>query len=357
MSYATLSKPKTSDNQTSVKINRNFSKKNLTNNDNVADANYENQNTNTSFNFFTILITNQIHPKLKVSHPDDPYEIEADRVADQIMRMSNPDSQIHRKCSSCNMKADEELKIHRKSQSSSELEASNETANKINTSQGRPLDEPTKSFMEPRFGYDFSSVRIHDDSKANELADSVNARAFTVSNDIFLGKNESVSNRKLMAHELTHIVQNNLIQNTIRRQTTQPPPDKTLADRLRRQLIRFRRMFEEKRYGCWCGPGNVCNRVIDAIDSCCKQHDNGYGRVGVTSSSPPGPGKVSMWSSEGLKRTMWIDLTLVACTKLTNYDWHFYGPAARLFKEGVAIVFGGRAAIAAILFANPWIRW
>jgi len=105
------------------------------------------------------------------------------------------------------MKEDDELKIHRKSQLSTGLAASNETANEINTSIGRPLDESIKSFMGPRFGYNFSDVQIHDDSQANQLTDSVNARAFTVGNNIFLGRNESTSDKELMAHELTHVIQ------------------------------------------------------------------------------------------------------------------------------------------------------
>jgi len=175
-------------------------------NENVQNKSIEN---NPGFSFQNI----PIQPKLKVSQPDDPYEREADRVADQIIMMSSPNvasssvSQIHRKCSSCSMKEDEELKIHRKTQSSSVFEVSDETTNKINTSQGRPLDSSTKSFMEPRFGYDFSKVRIHNDSKANELADSVNARAFTTGNHIFIGKNESAFDKKLMGHELTHVIQ------------------------------------------------------------------------------------------------------------------------------------------------------
>ena len=179
--------------------------------DHQTDEHFQNKSigNNPGFEFQNI----PIQPKLKVSHSDDPYEKEADRVSDQIMRMSNPrintclDSQINRKCSSCKMKEDEELKIYRKSQSSTGLEVSNETVNEINTSTGRSLDESTKSFMEPRFGFNFSDVRIHDDSKANDLAETVNARAFTYGNEIFIAKNESTLDKKLMAHELTHVVQ------------------------------------------------------------------------------------------------------------------------------------------------------
>lgn len=162
-----------------------------------------------------------IQPKLKISQPDDPYEKEADRVANQIMRMSNsnvisnPESQIHSKCSSCN-RGEGESKIHRKFHSSSELETSEQTANEINSSIGRPLDESTKSFMEPRFGYDFSDVKIHDNPKANRLSGEIGARAFTTNNNIFIGENESVSDKRLLAHELVHVIQqNSAVTNTL----------------------------------------------------------------------------------------------------------------------------------------------
>jgi hypothetical protein len=111
-------------------------------------------------------------------------------------------------------------------------------------------------------------------------------------------------------------------------------------------------MFHEQRYGCWCGPGNVCTEVRDAIDACCKEHDVAYARLGVTSGTP-GPGQVDMWSPEGFKRTMFADAGLVACTQLTKLDLHPYGPAAAAYREGVAFIFGTRAAIGSWLLTNP----
>jgi hypothetical protein len=106
-------------------------------------------------------------------------------------------------------KKEEELKISRKI-ANDNLEVSEELSNQIiNTSGGKPLNSSTKTFMESRFGYDFSDVKIHDNQHATELATSVNARAFTVGNNIFLGKKESTSDKSLMAHELVHVVQQN----------------------------------------------------------------------------------------------------------------------------------------------------
>ncbi|WP_088240835.1 eCIS core domain-containing protein [Calothrix rhizosoleniae] len=78
-------------------------------------------------------------------------------------------------------------------------------------SPGQPLDRDTRSFMESRFGHDFSQVRVHTDTKAGESAQAVNALAYTVGHNIIFGKGqyapESPQNRYLLGHELTHVVQ------------------------------------------------------------------------------------------------------------------------------------------------------
>lgn len=78
-------------------------------------------------------------------------------------------------------------------------------------SAGQPLDASARTFMESRFGHDFSRVRVHTDSKAAEAAQSVNALAFTVGQNIaFAGNNyspQSPSGRELLAHELAHTIQ------------------------------------------------------------------------------------------------------------------------------------------------------
>lgn len=78
-------------------------------------------------------------------------------------------------------------------------------------SPGQPLDAETRSFMEPRFGHDFSQVRIHADAKAGESASAVDALAYTVRNDIVFGAHQHTPNssvgRELLAHELAHVIQ------------------------------------------------------------------------------------------------------------------------------------------------------
>jgi hypothetical protein len=78
-------------------------------------------------------------------------------------------------------------------------------------SPGSPLDRGTREFMGPRFGHDFSQVRVHTDAKAAESARAVNALAYTVGRDIVFGHGQyapdTAGGRQLMAHELTHTIQ------------------------------------------------------------------------------------------------------------------------------------------------------
>jgi hypothetical protein len=78
-------------------------------------------------------------------------------------------------------------------------------------SPGRPLDPATRSVFEPRFGHDFSQVRVHADAKAAESAHAVNALAYTMGRDIVFAANQytprSFDGKRLLAHELTHVVQ------------------------------------------------------------------------------------------------------------------------------------------------------
>ncbi|MFQ5598901.1 MAG: DUF4157 domain-containing protein, partial [Nitrospiria bacterium] len=78
---------------------------------------------------------------------------------------------------------------------------------------GRPLSKSERGFFEPRFGQDFSQVRLHNGAQAAALAQSMHARAFTLGHDVVFGAREYTPNshigRRLLAHELTHVVQQN----------------------------------------------------------------------------------------------------------------------------------------------------
>ncbi|MGB7202814.1 MAG: DUF4157 domain-containing protein [Pyrinomonadaceae bacterium] len=170
----------------------------------------------------------QTKSSVNISQPNDPAEIEADRMADRVMRMSvddvkpksnlaNASNAIHRKCDACE---DEEEQVpdtvQRKEAFSSAApqpppgDTPPSIRNVIN-SGGRPLDLETRKFFEPRFGHDLSSVRIHTDSTAGQSARSIDARAYTLGSNIVFGsgeyKPESESGKQLIAHELAHTVQ------------------------------------------------------------------------------------------------------------------------------------------------------
>jgi len=82
---------------------------------------------------------------------------------------------------------------------------------RVLATSGEPLDRGVRGFFEPRFGHDFSQVRVHSDEQAARSARDVNALAYTVGSDVVFGRDQfrpsTVEGRKLLAHELTHVVQ------------------------------------------------------------------------------------------------------------------------------------------------------
>jgi hypothetical protein len=186
-----------------------------------------------------------IQPKLKVGAVNDPLEHEADRVADQVMRMPAPEisaaarpPQVSRKCAEC----EGEDKLQRKSTgpqaATGEAPAS---VHEVLRSPGQSLDAATRGFFEPRFGRDFSEVRVHADAPAAASSRDVNANAYTVGHDIVFGLGRFTpgthEGRRLIAHELAHVTQQEAAGSEVRyglfRQEDegnhQPPPPTTVA--------------------------------------------------------------------------------------------------------------------------------
>ena len=106
---------------------------------------------------------------------------------------------------------EEELQAKRSHQEpeASRNDASGNLENQLNTTKGggSPLPDDVRSFMEPRFGADFSQVRVHTDSQAVQMNQAVGAQAFTHGSDIYFGEGKSPGICDLTAHELTHVVQ------------------------------------------------------------------------------------------------------------------------------------------------------
>ncbi len=98
------------------------------------------------------------------------------------------------------------------------------------SSPGQPLGAGTRAFMEPRFGYDFSHVRVHTDARAAESSRAVNALAYTVGRDVVFSAGqyvpETVEGKRLIAHELTHTVQQSAgMQRVVDRREISDPGD------------------------------------------------------------------------------------------------------------------------------------
>lgn len=197
-----------------------------------------------------------IQEKLGIGQPGDIYEQEADRVAEQVMR--TPELQVQRQPEE--EEEDEELiqtkplsdqitpVVHRQVEEEEEEEIQtkplsyehpilqrqeeeeeellmtksiSERSQQIrddlhiqlnqSRSSGQPLPEMERSFMEKSFGIDLGSVRIHTDNNAEQMSRKLNAAAFTYGRDIYFGAGKynpgTLSGKKLMAHELTHVVQ------------------------------------------------------------------------------------------------------------------------------------------------------
>jgi hypothetical protein len=159
-----------------------------------------------------------IQAKLSVNAPGDQYEQEADTMADKVMRMKGPFSpsthhgtvNVQRKCAACD---EEEKHVHRKENSGAEVQADSGLDSYVSSlnSSGQALSESSRNFFEPRFGQDFSNVRVHTDSGAAKSAKFINALAYTTGNNIVFNEGQyapgSESGQRLMAHELTHVVQ------------------------------------------------------------------------------------------------------------------------------------------------------
>ncbi len=161
-----------------------------------------------------------LQQKLTVGRADDPLEREADQIADQVMRTPDPSAiaatrgapAVQRKCEACEEeeKADTHELARAGSGDAAAFEATEAPAivAEVLSRPGRALGPATRAFFEPRFGHDFSSVRVHTDGLAAESARSVGALAYTVGNDIVFGSGQYTQpGGRLLAHELTHTIQ------------------------------------------------------------------------------------------------------------------------------------------------------
>ena len=194
-----------------------------------------------------ILRSTGAQAKLTIGQPNDKYEQEADRVADQVMAMpdlgiqrqppEDEENLIQTKPNESLLQRqpgeeedEEELQtkplnrvVQRQTEEEEELQAKSKPGenpavtpsleSRINSLKGggQPLAPAIRDFFEPRFGHNFRHVRVHTDITAADTAKSINAKAFTMGGDVVFGdaqyQPDSTESKKLLAHELTHVVQ------------------------------------------------------------------------------------------------------------------------------------------------------
>lgn len=192
--------------------------------------------------------TSSIASGLRISEVNDSFEQEADRVADQVISGRPPQHHwslpvpsvggaLQRKCScggsggsggeceQCKQEKEDQT-LQRKAAAPAPAGVAPPIVHEVLNSPGRRLDPDTRNFFEPRFGRDFSKVRIYADGEAAASARAVHARAYTVGPKIVFGTGEyrpqSEAGRRLIAHELAHTLQQRPM---LARQPMEPPRD------------------------------------------------------------------------------------------------------------------------------------
>ena len=188
------------------------------------------------------LIAGNIQPKLTVGAAHDRYEQEADHVADQVMRASGSQpaqvagetGTVHRKRAGDEVQAKplaetiSRRSIQRQGEANGKPAQAADPLGSFTTGAGwdeqlaasrgggSPLPGNVRAFMEPRFGADFSGVRLHRGGESNQLNRAISAQAFTHGRDIYLGSGApapgTAQGNRLLAHELTHTIQQGTVK-------------------------------------------------------------------------------------------------------------------------------------------------
>jgi hypothetical protein len=159
-----------------------------------------------------------IQAKLTMGEVGDKYEREADRVAqDVVQRINKPSTQSdtlqRQETEELQLKEESVNEIVQRRKAKDESEVSTDLESAINSAKGngQPLDKNLQQSMGQAIGADFSGVKIHTDAQSDRLNRSIQAKAFTTGQDVFFRQGEyqpeSREGQELIAHELTHVVQ------------------------------------------------------------------------------------------------------------------------------------------------------
>ncbi len=177
--------------------------------------------------------THSLPTGLRIGPANDLLEREADRAADAVVSnqtrvgaLSATSGGLQRKCAECEAEEHDTIRLQREDEEDEEIltksessagtarsEAAATSAGDAVGSGGVPLSSAARSYFEPRFGHDFSDVRIHTHGRAQAASRTIGARAYTLGRDIAFAPGEfeprTRQGRHLLAHELAHVVQQN----------------------------------------------------------------------------------------------------------------------------------------------------
>ncbi|MDB9517990.1 DUF4157 domain-containing protein [Roseofilum reptotaenium CS-1145] len=199
-----------------------------------------------------------VQAKLEIGQPHDPYEQQADQVAQDVVETIHTPQTPSTLQREMGPEGDEEMQMKPMVQRQEAIatgEASTELESSIHRARGtgKPLQEGLQRSMGTAMNADFSGVRVHTDSRADRLNESIQAKAFTTGQDVFFKSGEyqpgSQRGQKLIAHELTHVVQQSSTKPTIQRALATTQEYTTMKANARKEKTTWSGTLSAKNYG------------------------------------------------------------------------------------------------------------
>jgi hypothetical protein len=219
-----------------------------------------------------------VRAQIAISKPGDAYEREADQVADRVLGMPEPAATageppwlrpttptVQRACAACTAEEERILRKQAPGQTGTHAVAGDAPPFGL-AGQGQPLPQAARQYFELRFGRDLGDVRTHTDTAANQSAQAFNSLAYTFGRHIVFAQGqfapESDRGRRLLAHELAHVVQQSLLHRPMLARQLAPTPGYTEEqDRMLNCMVRAQR------------PAAGVVTCKEAFDICAKSLD------------------------------------------------------------------------------------
>lgn len=275
-------------------------------------------------------VSRLIQAKLTVGGSGDRYEQEADRVAEQVMSCQQPATGSQPQAVQ-RQEEEEEIQtkpfVQRRSDGSFNATPEMESRLAAGQGNGQPLPGGVRSFMEDRFGADFSGVRVHTDPAAAGLSHQIQAQAFTYGNDIYLGTGRyepgTGAGKRLLAHELTHVVQQN--HTKVQKKPDGGLPAISSARRGRIQRLSFQNTQWENATKAWASYGGA-KGVLFVTD------DSADAPVVVKSGEVIAP---ELTMAANLTKKLWKP-ERTAAEGGDRTEWEIETPGARMLEDGEA---------------------